>query len=94
MRTEIRLEGHLICATAQEAAHVQAALPRHIALTRAEPGCLAFEVVQTKDPLVWRVCERFRDAPAFEAHQARAARSDWAVQTAGITRDYTVTGLA
>ena len=62
-------------------------------LTRAEAGCISFEVTKTSDPMVWAVSERFVDAAAFEAHQARAAASDWAAQTAGIARDYTIRGM-
>lgn len=87
----ITLTGRLLCTTAEEAARVRAHLPAHIALTRAEPGCLSFEVTPTADPLVWQVSERFTDRPAFHAHQTRAAASPWARATAGIRRDYTVT---
>ncbi|WP_373456770.1 putative quinol monooxygenase [Brevibacterium sp. 50QC2O2] len=44
--------------------------PRHIELTRAEAGCLLFEVVQTGDPLIWSVAERLADESGFDAHQA------------------------
>lgn len=91
--TEVSLTGRLVCATQDEAERVRESLPAHIALTRAESGCLSFEVTQTADPLVWSVAERFVDANAFKAHQARAAASDWAVQTAGIARDYTIVGM-
>ena len=43
--------------------------------------------------MIWSVSERFIDAAAFEAHQARAGASDWAIQTKGIARDYKVSGL-
>lgn len=89
----VTLTGQLICASAAEAARVRAALDAHIRLTRAEPGCLSFTVVPTDDPLIWQVDEAFTDAAAFEAHQARAEGSDWARQTAGIERRYTVNGL-
>ena len=67
------------------------ALPEHIRLTRAEAGCLSFDVTPTADPLIWHVEERFTDRAAFDAHQARTSESDWATQTAGIAREYTVT---
>ena len=89
----VTLKGHLICATKAEADHVCAALAEHIRLTRAEPGCLSFEVTPTDDPLVWAVAETFCDRAAFEAHQARAGASDWAKHTAGIRRDYTIEGM-
>lgn len=87
----VRLSGRLICATADEAATVRRCLPAHLALTRAEPGCMAFSVTETDDPMVWRVEERFVDRAAFEAHQSRTTGSDWAAQTRLIRRDYRVT---
>lgn len=89
----VTLTGQLICTTQHEAARVRAAIETHIRLTRAEPGCVSFEVVPTDDPMIWQVDEVFTDQAAFEAHQTRAKTSDWATQTAGITRKYTVTGL-
>lgn len=90
---EIRLKGTLTCISHEAAARVRASLPAHIALTRAETGCLSFEVLQTADPLVWSVTERFTDKAAFDAHQTRASASEWARETAGIARDYEITGL-
>ncbi|KIC48687.1 putative quinol monooxygenase [Tateyamaria sp. ANG-S1] len=89
----VTLDGFLRCASEEEAARVRAALPEHMRLTRAEPGCIRFDVVPTDDPLVWTVSEAFTDQAAFEAHQARAGASDWAQQTAGIARDYTIKGM-
>lgn len=88
----VALTGRLICTTAAEAARVRAHLPEHIRLTRAEPGCLRFDVVETADPLVWQVDETFADRAAFDAHQARTRASRWAQETAGIARDFRVTG--
>lgn len=84
----IRLSGRLLCASPAEAGIVRAHLPEHVRLTRAEPGCLAFEVCETEDPLIWRVEERFATRPAFEAHQARTRASAWGTATAAIRRDY------
>ncbi len=89
----VTLHGTLRCANPNEAARVRAALPEHIRLTREEPGCLSFDVTPTDDPLVWHVAESFVDKAAFEAHQTRAQDTHWATQTAGIQRDYTITGL-
>ena len=69
-------------------------LPLHVALTRAEAGCLSFEVTRTSDPLVWDVDEYFVDEVAFVAHQQRAAASEWGSTTQGIERRYTVVGLS
>lgn len=89
----IDLTGQLICQSDDEIAVVTEFLPRHIELTRAEPGCISFEVNQTGDPLVWDVAERFQDADSFHLHQARVKTSDWGRATAGIKRSYSVTGL-
>lgn len=86
----IHLSGRVICPDAAAANRLARALPDHIRLTRAEPGCLSFEVNPTDDPLVWQVAERFIDRPAFEAHQARARASGFAAATADILRDYTI----
>ena len=89
---DVRLTGRLLCKSVHESELVRSHLPAHIQLTLAEPGCLSFDVSATEDPLVWSVSEHFVDAAAFTAHQARIAASEWGRMTAGITRDYTVTG--
>ena len=86
----IYLSVRLICDSHAQARAVMMALPDHIRLSRAEAGCVSFDVTPTDDPLVWQVDESFADRAAFDAHQARLAGTDWAVQTAGITRDYRV----
>ncbi len=88
----VHLTGRLVCADAAEAAVVAAHLPEHARLTRAEPGCLSFEVTPTADPLVWRVEERFAGREAFEMHQARTHASDWFRATRGVKRDYRIDG--
>ena len=90
---EVTLTGTLICTTEDEAVRVRAALDTHIGLTRAEIGCLSFEVTQTDDPMIWAVSERFVDPASFEAHQTRTGASDWAIETKGIARDYKIIGL-
>ncbi|MGY6411227.1 MAG: putative quinol monooxygenase [Alkalilacustris sp.] len=87
----MRLSGRLICADAAQAATIRRHLDDHLRLSRAEPGCLAFEVWQTADPLVWRVEERFASVDAFEAHQRRTRASEWWAATEGIAREYAVT---
>jgi quinol monooxygenase YgiN len=88
----VRLTGLLICETPEQAQAVEENLPLHIELTRAEPGCLSFEVNRAADPFVWQVEERFQDAAAFAAHQQRIADSEWGRTTAGIQRQYEVEG--
>ncbi len=89
----IRLRGHLICQTSKEAAAVRWNLPQHIAVSRASPGCLSFEVEQTDDPLVFEVMESFRTREDLEAHQARTHASPWFEATRQILRDYRVEEL-
>jgi quinol monooxygenase YgiN len=91
-QTRIRLEGRLVCVDAAEAARVAAHLPEDIRLSQAEPGCVAFEVMPTDDPLVWSVRETFTDRAGFDAHQSRTKASDWARETAGIKRIYEIFG--
>ncbi|GAA3920765.1 putative quinol monooxygenase [Microbacterium invictum] len=91
--TEVTLTGKLVCASPAEAEVVEDLLPHHVLSTRAEPGCLLFEVTRRGSSLVWDVTERFENADAFRAHQARVAESAWGSETAAIQRDYAVTGL-
>ncbi len=73
---------------------VRTALVEHIELTRAEPGCLRFEVVASQtEPGRFDVSEEFEDKAAFETHQARVKSSDWGRITQGIPRDYKIRGL-
>ncbi|MFK4299756.1 quinol monooxygenase YgiN [Arthrobacter sp. GAS37] len=91
--TLVHLSGQLVCRDADEVAVVALHLARHVALTRAEAGCISFHVTATDDPMVWQVDERFSDEAAFRAHQDRVARSEWGRASAGIERRYSVTGL-
>lgn len=90
----VRLSGFLRCASMEDVELVVRHLPEHIRLTRAEPGCLSFEVSQTDDPLIWRVEELFIDHDAFDFHQQRTRASQWFVATSAIPRDYEITTLA
>ncbi|MCP5036534.1 MAG: antibiotic biosynthesis monooxygenase [Rhodobacteraceae bacterium] len=86
----LRLSGYLDVPTDRLKA-VGAALPEHIRLTLAEPGCLSFSV--TSDPVNtgrFLVAEIFSDRAAFEAHQARVKTSDWGQITAGLAREYQI----
>lgn len=83
----IALRGTLTCRDAGQLRRVLDLLPEHIRMTRAEPGCLRFEMWQSDDPLVWRVEELFADAGALAAHQARGRDSPWGRDSAGIARD-------
>ena len=90
--TVVRLSGRLVCHSDEEAGLVAQHLPEHTALTRAEPGCLSFDVSPTDDPWVWAVEERFRDQESLAAHVSRAADSPWGRATSGIERRYSIDG--
>lgn len=87
------LTGQLICRDKDEVAIVVQHLPLHMELTRAEEGCISFEVQPTQRSGEWQVEEKFQDADAFRAHQKRVAESQWGRMTAGIERRYTVEGI-
>ena len=84
---QVALSGRLICADAAQLMIVLEFLPAHIALSRAEPGCLFFDIQQTEDPLIWQVEELYSDEAALKAHKARTAASIWAERTAALERD-------
>ncbi|MDA7963835.1 putative quinol monooxygenase [Ruegeria sp.] len=89
--TRVWLRGQ-ITVPAERLAEVRAALPEHIALSRAEPGCLSFDVIEDEtDPGRFSVTELFENRAAFDAHQTRTRASDWFHITQGIPRDYEVT---
>lgn len=89
----VRLTGQLLCNDLGEAAVVVEYLPVHLGLTRAENGCISFNVTSTDDPLVWQVDEHFRDTASFHAHQQRVSSSEWGRATSGIERRYSITGI-
>ncbi|MEM9844900.1 MAG: antibiotic biosynthesis monooxygenase [Pseudomonadota bacterium] len=79
------MKGHLRCGP-EDARIVRAALPDHIRLSRAEPGCEHFEV-EEREPGVFSVEERFEDDAALLAHQTRTRASEWWRKTGHIPRD-------
>jgi quinol monooxygenase YgiN len=86
----IRLRGQLICMTEDEALAVRTHLPDRLSLTRAEPGCLTFDIDPTDDPMVFEVMETFRTRDDFNAHQTRTRTSAWFQATRSILRDFRV----
>ena len=86
----IYLNGH-IDVPQDRIADVEAALPMHIELTRAEPGCVSFEVVpSTQVEGRFKVAELFVNRAAFEAHKERTKSSKWFKVTEGIPREYEI----
>ncbi|MDN3935602.1 antibiotic biosynthesis monooxygenase [Arthrobacter sp. YD4] len=87
------LTGHLVCSDQEQVGVVAQHLPLHIKLTRAEPGCISFEVNPTQDPLIWQVNEQFQDSNSFRAHQRRVAESEWGRVSAHVDRHYEIDGF-
>ncbi len=70
------------------------ALPEHIRLTRAEAGCLRFEVIQDEEEKSkFHVFEIFKSTAAFKFHQSRGAQTSWAQASKDISRNYVSAGL-
>ena len=77
---------------AVELAKITVALEKHMALTREEPGCIVFEVVQdSEEPTMFSVYEEFVDQAAFDSHQNRVLASSWSEATKNVVRHYKVT---
>ena len=71
---------------------VAEALPLHIELSRAEPGCIFFNVDPCPNvPGRFLVSESFMDQASFDAHQTRTKASEWAKVTESIPREYEIT---
>ena len=87
----ITLTGTLTCPKPDDLKIVESYLPDHITLSRAEPGCLRFDAVQTTDPMVWQIDETYIDTAAFEAHQTRNRASIWWQKSQSIVRDFKIT---
>ena len=88
--SKVVLRGYILVPTADLDA-VKQALPTHQRLTQAEAGCLVFDVKQCAGhPLRFDVYEAFIDSDSFDAHQARAAGSDWANVSANTERHYEI----
>jgi (4S)-4-hydroxy-5-phosphonooxypentane-2,3-dione isomerase len=104
----VTLKGYIEVPTADRD-RVMAQLENHIWLTRAEPGCLKFEVQQRErhqkysedsenaetgnDFICFDVEEEFVDRQAYFFHQKRLQGGAWAKATSNAKRSYTVTGL-
>ena len=90
----VALSGRLICTDTGQMMTALSLLPDHVLASRAEPGCLRFDLAQSDDPLVWTLAEVFADEAAFAAHQARTAASDWGRASTAIRRDFQKTPAA
>ena len=88
----VTVTGRLICPSPEARDALVPAVDEHVRLTRAEPGCLSFDIrPDPDDASAFLVDEAFSDRPAFDAHQARMQATGWPALTADVTRDLTVT---
>ncbi|WP_421241654.1 putative quinol monooxygenase [Aeromonas enteropelogenes] len=72
-KSKVILEGFVIIPPS-DFVIVKNELSRHIQLTRTEPGCLVFEVIQdSANPCRFNVYEEFVDNIAFQAHLYRSS---------------------
>jgi len=86
---KVYLDGLLVAQTAAHRAVIDLYLEDHIALTRAEPGCLKFEVTEdSKDRNKFHVSEIFDSEESFAAHQARAKNSEWGAHSDKLERRF------
>ncbi|KFZ38757.1 antibiotic biosynthesis monooxygenase [Shewanella mangrovi] len=75
----------------EELENIKQALQIHTDLTRAEAGCLRFDVTQnTQQPLRFDVYEEFADKASFDRHQQRVKTSVWGQVTVNVTRHYQI----
>ena len=89
--TKVTVSGFLIAPTLEASDRASEVLPDHIRLSRAEHGCLKFEVERSQsDPARFALFEVFRDQEAYAAHQARTRASLWWTVTSGFERDFSV----
>jgi quinol monooxygenase YgiN len=92
-QNKVKLEGYMDV-TSDRIAEVSKAVVDHINLTRAESGCISFEVTPCPDVEGrFLVAEVFENRAAFDHHQFRTGQSIWAEITAGLPREYIITEI-
>lgn len=90
---KITLSGHILVPPS-ELELIREALPIHIESTRAEEGCIKFQVEEhTTEAGRFDVYEEFVSKAAFEHHQERVKESDWGAKTQNVSRSYKIVGL-
>lgn len=88
MTSKVTLKGYIIVPM-EELELVKVVLIEHEILTRKEPGCIVFDVIQNRtDPARFDVYEEFVDAAAFDSHQQRVSASRWGEVTINVERHY------
>lgn len=69
-------------------AAVLSELDHHIALSRAERGCLQF-IIEVRESEIY-VAEKFATDADFRAHQDRIVGTEWERVTRGLKRHYQI----
>lgn len=87
-RPLISLSGHLRCDDVGQLLRALDLLPEHAELSRAEPGCLRFDMAQTDDPLIFTLNELYADDEAFQSHRERLHNARWGAESKGIGRAF------
>jgi len=86
--SKIILQGHIIVPES-DLSIVKNALVDHIELTRAESGCLVFNItVDSLNPNKFDVYEEFCNQDSFNHHQQRVIQSAWGRVTHDVERHY------
>ena len=88
---KVILKGYIMVSAA-DLSRLENELPNHLRLTRAEAGCLIFDV--TKDVDIagkFHVDEEFVDQQSFALHRQRVEKSHWGKVSAGAERFYEIT---
>ncbi len=87
--SKVLLTGTLTCAP-HEVDDVLSIIDDHIRKSRAEAGCLQFELWQDElTPTDFHISEVFLSEAAFAKHQDRSQGSDWGRITGHMARDFT-----
>lgn len=86
----IKITGTLT-ASGEDIERARRLIPEHIALSRAEPGCLKFELTEdANQPGLWRLDELYRDENAFAHHKQRTKASRWGQESTDMVRDFVI----
>ena len=90
---KVIVEGYIV-ASESDLINLKEHLDEHIKLTRAENGCIVFNVEQRNGKeLIFDVYEEFSDKEAYYFHQERLKASPWYKATRKVERHYDVSGL-
>jgi quinol monooxygenase YgiN len=90
---KVILEGYIVVSES-DLINLKEHLDEHIKLTRAENGCIVFNVEQRNGKeLIFDVYEEFSDKEAYYFHQERLKASPWYKATRKVERHYDVSGL-